>query len=413
MNATVRETQIRGGSHVDYILIGAVALLLALGAQMVYSASVVIAHNEFGDETYFFTRQLTWIVVGTVALVVAASVDYHRWQKVSLLMLVVTVAALVLVLVPGLGTVQYGSARWLKLGPLPSFQPSEVAKITVVIYMADWLARKGRGVSRFTHGSIPFLIILSVIAGLVVVEPDMGTAVIICAVAFSVFFVAGANLWHLVIGFVPGGVLTAMVVTYAAPYRAERLAGYLDPFADPLGKGWQAMQTFIALGSGGLMGVGFGMSRQKAYYLPNAHTDSILAIIGEELGLVGTVTVILLLMVIGWRGLRIALRAPDPFGRLLALGLTAKILWQAIINIGAVTSSLPYTGVTLPFVSFGGNSLCMTMIGVGLLLSVSRFAMTAPAVVRLNRPPADPPRQIDKHPRSASGLPMAGSRAHA
>jgi cell division protein FtsW len=404
---------VRGGSHVDYILIGAVVLLLAFGAQMVYSASVVIAHNEFNDETYFFTRQLTWIAVGTVGLIVAASVDYHRWQKVSLLLLVVTVVALVLVLVPGLGMIQYGSARWLKLGPLPSFQPSELAKVAVVIYMADWLARKGRGVSRFTHGSIPFLIILSLIAGLVVVEPDMGTAVIICAVAFSVFFVAGANLWHLIIGFVPGGLFTAMVVTYAAPYRAERLAGFLDPFADPLGKGWQAMQTFIALGSGGLTGVGFGMSRQKAYYLPNAHTDSILAIIGEELGLIGTMAVIILLMIIGWRGLRIALRAPDPFGRLLALGLTAKILWQAIINIGAITSSLPYTGVTLPFVSFGGNSLCMTMVGIGLMLSVSRFALTAPAAMRLNRPPPDPPRPIEKHPRASGALPMAGSRAHA
>ncbi len=408
----------RSGSHADYILIGAVAVLLALGAQMVYSASVVIAHNEFGDETYFFTRQLTWIAVGTVGLVVAASVDYHRWQKVSLVLLIVTVVALVLVLVPGLGMIQYGSARWLKLGPLPSFQPSELAKVAVVIYMADWLARKGRGVSGFFHGSIPFLIILSVVAGLVIVEPDMGTAVIICAVAFSVFFVAGANLWHLVIGFVPGGLLTAAIVTYAAPYRAERLAGFLDPFADPLGKGWQAMQTFIALGSGGLTGVGFGMSRQKAYFLPNAHTDSILAIIGEELGLIGTLTVVALLIVIGWRGLRIALYAPDPFGRLLALGLTAKILWQAIINIGAVTSSLPYTGVTLPFVSFGGNSLCMTMIGVGLMLSVSRFARTAPTPNRVNRPPADPSRQTDKHPRPhgprpTGALPMAGSRAHA
>jgi cell division protein FtsW len=409
---------VRSGSHADYVLIGAVAVLLALGAQMVYSASVVIAHNEFGDETYFFTRQLTWIAVGTVGLIVAASIDYHRWQKVSLLMLIVTVVALILVLVPGFGLVQYGSARWLKIGPLPSFQPSELAKIAVVIYMADWLARKGRSVSRFSTGSIPFLIILSIIAGLVIVEPDMGTAVIICAVAFSVFFVAGANLWHLAIGFVPGGLLTAMVVTYAAPYRAERLAGFLDPFADPLGKGWQAMQTFIALGSGGLTGVGFGMSRQKAYYLPNAHTDSILAIIGEELGLIGTVAVIALLMVIGWRGLRIALRAPDPFGRLLALGLTAKILWQAIINIGAVTSSLPYTGVTLPFVSFGGNSLCMTMIGVGLMLSVSRFARTTANPNRVNRPPTDPPRQIDKHPRSpgqrpTGALPMAGIRVHA
>jgi cell division protein FtsW len=403
------------GSHVDFILVGAVALLLAIGAQMVYSASVVIAHNEFGDEAYFFTRQLTWIVLGTIGMIAAASIDYRRWQKVSLLGLIVTVVALILVLVPAFGTIQYGSARWLKLGPLPSFQPSELAKIVVCIYMADWLARKGANVSKFSTGSIPFLIILSVVAGLVIVEPDMGTTVIICAVAFSVFFVAGANMWHLVFGFVPGGVVVAGLLTVIAPYRMERFLGFLDPFGDPLGKGWQAVQTFYALGSGGWLGVGFGMSRQKAYYLPNAHTDSILAIIGEELGMVGTLTVVILLMVVGWRGLRIALRAPDAFGRLLAVGLTAKVVWQAIINIGAVTSSLPYTGVTLPFVSFGGNSLCMTMIGVGLLLSISRFAVAAPVINRINRPPADPP-QIDKHPRSGRtggrGIPTIG-RAHA
>lgn len=400
-------------SHVDYILVGAVGLLLAIGAQMVYSASVVIAHNEFGDETFFFTRQLTWIALGTVGMIAAASIDYRRWQKVSLIGLIVTVIALVLVLVPAFGTVQYGSARWLRLGPLPSFQPSEVAKIAVCIYMADWLARKGKNVSKFTTGSIPFLIILGVVAGLVIVEPDMGTAVIICAVAFSVFFVAGANMWHVMLGFVPGGLLVGAVVIIFEPYRLERFLGFVDPFGDPLGKGWQAVQTFYALGSGGWFGVGFGMSRQKAYYLPNAHTDSILAIIGEELGLIGTLAVVVLLMVIGWRGLRIALMAPDPFGRLLAVGLTGKVVWQAIINIGAVTSSLPYTGVTLPFVSFGGNSLCMTMIGVGLLLSISRFAVAAPVVNRINRPPTDPPR-IEKHPRpgSRSGsnapIPLAG-----
>jgi cell division protein FtsW len=398
--------------HVDYILLGSVGLLLAIGAQMVYSASVVIAHNEFGDETYFFTRQLLWIAIGTVGMAMAAGVDYHRWQKISLILLIVAVVALILVLVPAFGMKQYGSARWLKLGPIPSMQPSEFAKLAVVVYMADWLARKGRDVSRLSHGSIPFLIILGLVAGLVILEPDMGTAVIICAVAFSVFFVAGANLWHLVLGFVPGGLALMWVVTHAATYRAERFAGFLDPGADPLGKGWQAMQTFIALGSGGLTGVGLGMSRQKAYFLPNAHTDSILAIIGEELGLIGTMVVIGLLMVIGWRGLRIALRAPDPFGRLLALGLTSKILWQAIINIGAVTSSLPYTGVTLPFVSFGGNSLCMTMVGVGLLLSISRFAQTSPTPNRAPRRPPDPGTPIQKLPRPI-GVVAIDTPAHA
>ena len=403
-----------GRGHVDYVLLGAVGLLLVIGAQMVYSSSVVIAHNEFGDETYFFTRQLLWIVVGLAGLGVAASIDYHRWQSISVLLLVVTVIALVLVLIPQLATRQYGSARWLRLGPLPSFQPSELAKLIVCIYMADWLSRKGANVRKLGQGSIPFVIILSVIAGLVVVEPDMGTAVIICAVAFSVFWVAGANLWHLVLGFVPGGAAVIWYVTHSAAYRVERYQAFLDPHADPLGKGWQAIQTFIALGSGGLTGVGLGMSRQKAYYLPNAHTDSILAIIGEELGMLGTFAVIALLMVIGWRGLRIALRAPDPFGRLLAVGLTSKVLWQAIVNIGAVTNSLPYTGVTLPFVSYGGNSLCITLIGVGLLLSVSRFTRPSAAVPRLSRPASDDLRPHDRTQR-ALGMGVAGlrRRAHA
>ena len=390
-----------GRGHVDYVLLGAVGLLLVIGAQMVYSSSVVIAHNEFGDETYFFTRQLLWIVVGLAGLGVAASIDYHRWQSISVLLLVVTVIALVLVLIPQLATRQYGSARWLRLGPLPSFQPSELAKLIVCIYMADWLSRKGANVRKLGQGSIPFVIILSVIAGLVVVEPDMGTAVIICAVAFSVFWVAGANLWHLVLGFVPGGAAMIWFVTHSAAYRVERYQAFLDPHADPLGKGWQAIQTFIALGSGGLTGVGLGMSRQKAYYLPNAHTDSILAIIGEELGMLGTFAVI-------------ALRAPDPFGRLLAVGLTSKVLWQAIVNIGAVTNSLPYTGVTLPFVSYGGNSLCITLIGVGLLLSVSRFTRPSAAVPRLSRPASDDLRPHDRTQR-ALGMGVAGlrRRAHA
>ncbi len=403
-----------GRGHVDYVLLGAVGLLLVIGAQMVYSSSVVIAHNEFGDETYFFVRQLLWIVVGLVGLGIAAGIDYHRWQSVSVLLLLLTVIVLVLVLIPQLATKQYGSARWLRLGPLPSFQPSELAKLVVCIYMADWLSRKGANVGKLGQGSIPFVIILGIIAGLVVVEPDMGTAVIICAVAFSVFWVAGANLWHLVLGFIPGGLVMIWYVIHAAAYRVDRYRAFLDPHADPLGNGWQAIQTFIALGSGGLTGVGLGMSRQKAYYLPNAHTDSILAIIGEELGLLGTIAVIALLMVIGWRGLRIALRAPDPFGRLLAVGLTSKILWQAIVNIGAVTNSLPYTGVTLPFVSYGGNSLCISLIGVGLLLSVSRFARPSTAAARPNRASGDglPPPHRPERPLGV-GVPSLRRRAHA
>ncbi len=383
-------------SHVDYVLLGAILMLLALGAQMVYSSSVVIAHNEFGDEAYFVTRQVIWGAIGMAVLAVASGVDYHRWQKVSTLLLLVCIVALVLVLIPQLGTYRYGSTRWLQVGPLPAVQPSEFAKLAIVVYMADWLSRKGPNVGNLGQSSIPFAIILGLVGGLVLIEPDLGTTVIICAAAFSVFFVAGANLWHVALGFVPGGLAVLWWAIHLAAYRVDRWASFMDPFSDPQGHGWQTMQTLIALGSGGMTGLGFGMSRQKAYYLPNAHTDSILAIIGEELGLIGTLGVIALFMVVGWRGIRIAMHAPDTYGRLLAAGLTSLIIWQAIINIGAVTNSLPYTGVTLPFISFGGSSLCISLLSVGMLLSISRFARTATAASA--RPVDPPPRDLDRPP---------------
>ena len=365
--------------RIDYILLGAVSVMLALGVQMVYSASVVIAHNEFGDATYFLTRQVIWIALGLTALALTAGIDYHRWQRVSLPLLLICVIALVLVLVPQFGTRTYGSARWLRLGPLPEVQPSEFAKLAIVLYMSDWLSRKGTNVRKLGQGSIPFVIILFIVAGLVLVQPDLGTTVIICAAAFSVFFVAGANLLHVAFGFIPGGIALGWWFVHAAAYRADRWAAFMDPWADPQAKGWQTVQTLIALGSGGLTGVGLGMSRQKAYYLPNAHTDSILGIIGEELGLAGTLAVVALFMIVGWRGMVIAMRAPDALGRLLAAGVTSMILWQAIVNAGAITNSLPYTGVTLPFISFGGSSLCVSLVSVGVLLNVSRVARSYPA----------------------------------
>jgi len=376
--------------HVDYLLVGAVLVLLAIGAQMVYSSSVVIAHNEFGDDTYFLTRQMVWAGIGLAGLVLAAGIDYHRWEKISFLLLFVSTIALVLVLMPQFGTTRYGSARWLQIGSLPLVQPSEFTKLAVVVYFADWLSRKGYRVGELFHGSIPFILLLSLIAGLVLAEPDLGTTVIICAAAFSIFFVAGANLSHLIL-FLPLGLAATWVAINTVAYRADRLAAFLDPWADPQAKGWQTIQTLIALGSGGLTGVGFGMSRQKAYALPNAHTDSIFAIIGEELGLIGTLAVVLLFLIVGWRGIRIAMRAPDGLGRLLAIGLTSMIIWQAIVNVGAVTNSLPYTGVTLPFVSFGGSSLCVSLVAVGILLSVSRLAGSGAWVEHERASPGEPP----------------------
>ncbi|MFN8523073.1 MAG: putative lipid II flippase FtsW [Chloroflexota bacterium] len=402
-----------GRGRIDLVLVAVVLVLLALGVQMVYSSSFLVARAEFGDDWYFMTRQLAWIALGLALLGITAALDFRVWKPFSSALLVASIIALVLVLVPQLADNRYGSSRWLKMGPLPSVQPSEFAKLALVLYLANWLPAKGQWVSRFKSGAAPFLIVVGLISVLVMLEPDMGTTFIICATAFSVFVVAGANLWHLVFAIVPGGIAVGIWAIIVEPYRFRRFLGWWDYESDIAGKGWQTYQTLVALGSGGVSGVGLGMSRQKAFYLPNAHTDSILAIIGEELGFVGTCAVILLFALIGWRGMRIAARSADPVARLLAVGLTSKIIWQTIVNIGAVTNSLPYTGVTLPFISSGGSSLCISLASIGILLSVSREATGDRP--RVERPTKDsgPTRQKPVRRRGGVARAPAGGVAHA
>lgn len=355
----------------DPVLIGAVVLLLTIGIFMVYSASLVVAFEQFRDDTYFLSRQLIWISIGLMAMFVLAQIDYRVWQRYSIAMLAVVIVLLVAVLIPGVGASSYGSARWLKPIPFIQLQPSELTKLVLVLYMADWLAGKGRRVTEFFTSSLPFLIILTVVCSLVAVEPDFGTTVVIALTAISLFFIAGANLLHFTAGLLASAAVGWVALTSAA-YRIQRIEVWFDPWRDIQGSGWHTVQTLIALGSGGLTGLGLGASRQKHFWLVNAHTDAILAIVGEELGLIGTLAVIGLYGVFAWRGLRIAYRANDPYGRLLAAGLTTMIFWQAAINIAVVTNSTPYTGVTLPFVSFGGNSTVVSLAAVGLLLSIAR-----------------------------------------
>jgi cell division protein FtsW len=287
----------------------------------------------------------------------------------------VAVVALILVLVPSFGMKQYGSARWLKLGPLPSIQPSEFAKLAVVVYMADWLARKGRAISRLSHGSIPFLIILGLVAGLVILEPDMGTAVILTLIALTVVFVGGLPVLRMA-GLLVGAAAMGVVTILTAGYRRARLFAFLDPWKDAGNTGYQVAQSLVALGSGRLTGVGLGASRAKWGFLPNAHTDFIFAIIGEELGLIGTLLVVGLFAAFTVLGAQVALRAPDRLGTLLAAGVTGWVAGQALVNMGAVTGRLPVTGVPLPFVSFGGSSLVVTLAAVGILVNVARQGST-------------------------------------
>ncbi len=375
----------RGGpvGGIDLPLLAVVLALLVIGIDMVYSASFVLAHNspQYGSDTYFLVRQVAWAAVGGILMAVCARLDYHFWQRFSLPLLVVALLMLMAVMVPGLGHAEYGAQRWLKLGPLPPVQPSEFAKLAVVLYFADWLSRKGERARNLTYGSLPFAIILAVVLVLVMLQPDLGTSFVIAASAVAVFFVAGAHLGHFAGGLLLGGAALGLLIRESG-YRWSRFIAFLDPQADPLGSGWHIIQTHIALGSGGLFGLGLGVSRQKFYWVPGAHTDAIFAIIGEELGLIGTLSVIALFAVLAYRGYQIALRAPDQFGALLAVGATSALAFQAAVNVGVVTAVLPFTGITLPFISSGGSSLVVSLVAVGWLLSVSRRSGRGPAGAR-------------------------------
>jgi cell division protein FtsW len=363
----------------DYLLLASTIALLVLGMLMVYSASFVVAHNEFNDDAYFLNRQLMWIAVGGVGLLLAMRINYRRWRALSLPIMFGCIGLLVLVLAPGIGTTNYGAVRWLKLGGV-QLQPSEIAKLAIVLYLADWLSRRGPLVGGFVKGLLPFVIIVAIVASLVEVQPDLGTTAIIVGTSACVFFVAGANLLHIaLLGAAAGGAGMALLA-HLSGYQLERIRAFLDPWSDVQGSGWHTAQGLIALGSGGVIGHGLGNGLQKAYWLPNAHTDAIFAIIGEELGFVGCIGVLGLFAILSWRGFLIAWRAPDAFARLFATGLTCLLTLQALVNVAVVTNSLPYTGVTLPLVSFGGSSTVISLIAIGLLLNISRQPAAATEV---------------------------------
>ena len=368
----------------DFVLIATILALLVIGLNMVYSASYVIAHNDptYGSDSYFVIQQGERAVAGLVLLLVFQSLDYHLLRRLSVPFLVIVVALLVAVLATHLSHSAYGAQRWLKLGPLPTLEPSELAKLALILYYADWLSRRREVIRDFASGTLPFGIITSGVCAMVVLQPDLGTAVIIAAIALSLYFVAGADVRHLAFGLAAGVVVFSLVVL-GAGYRSQRITAFLDASKDPLGVGWNITQAQIALGSGGLFGLGLGASRQKFYYLPNAHTDAIFAVIGEELGYIGTVAVVALFVVLAFRGCRIAMQAPDAYGSLLATGITFSIVIQAFINIGVITATIPFTGVPLPCVSYGGSSLIESLISMGILLNISRQGKPGAILVRV------------------------------
>lgn len=356
----------------DYTLVVAVATMLILGLMMIYSATFALGYQLHKQPTYFFIRQLLYMGVGTLVLIILANIEYHIWQKFAIPLMAVNLLLLGLVLL--VGQVHFGAQRWLFNG---SYQPSELSKLAVIIYIAAWLASKGDQIRKVSYGLIPFAILLGVIVGMVVLQQDLSTAMLIGLTALAMFFIAGGNLLQIILSGLLG-LLTLAVLISRSPYRLARIAAFLDPLnRDPLGDGYQIRQILIALGSGGITGLGLGASRQKFGYIPASHTDGIFAILGEELGLIGCLVVIGLFAFLAYRGFKIALAAPDSFGTILASGITCSLIFQALVNIGVVTASIPFTGVTLPLFSFGGSSLVMSMASIGLLLSVSRRTLPA------------------------------------
>lgn len=357
----------------DRLLLINIFALIVFGLIMIASAGIVYSNTRFDDPYFFLKRQLFFgVLPGLVILFLTSKINYSFWRKVSVPLFILSVVCLILVFVPGFGAKIYGASRWLKLGSF-SFQPSEMLKLSLVLYLAAWLESRREKVKDFFEGFAPFLVIMGIVSFLLIKQPDIGTLGAIVAIAIPMFFVSGANLIHLCI-MGGSGVLLLMLLIKLEPYRMNRLLVFLHPEMDPRGIGYQINQAVLAIGSGGIFGVGLGKSLQKFNYLPEPVGDSIFAIIGEELGLVGAIALILLLLFLAGRGLRIARRAPDKFSQLAAAGIISWIVFQSFINIAAISGLIPLTGIPLPFISYGGTSMVFLMAGIGILLNISKHS---------------------------------------
>ena len=365
-----RNSQVHPGLKLqfDYWLLLALAGLLIIGLLMVYSTTFDYGLRFQDDSTYYIKRQFGALTLGLVAMVVIMQFDYHILRRFSVLILGATLLGLVVILF--FGEAIFGAQRGFYEG---SYQPSEVAKIATILYISHWLSSKGDRIKQLTYGLLPFSVITGVVCALIVRQPDLSTAALIAMVSFTLFFIAGAD-WRQFgfAGLLGGGVFLILITTL--PHAAARVDAYTAALRDPNQASWHVQQSLIALGRGGLFGVGLGESTQKFGPLPLAHTDGVFAILGEELGLAGTLLVIGLLALLVWRGFRVAYTARDTYGFLLALGITCWLAYQSLINIAVITAVVPFTGIPLPFISYGGSSLLISLVGVGVLLNISRDA---------------------------------------
>jgi len=355
---------------IDFTLFSTIMLLVAIGVIMVYSASSYSAFFNSGlknDSMYFLKKQGLVAIVGIGAMFFAIRTDYHKIKKYTK---IIMIGAIILLSVVFAFPPVNGARRWINLGPA-SLQPSEIAKYIVVLYMAKSIEKKGEKIKSLGHGVVPYLLVSGFYAGMVFLEKNLSIAAVIMIVTLIVLYVAGAKTSHM-LGLIGLVGLAGVAGILFEPYRMARFTSFLNPWADPKGKGYQLIQSLLALGSGGIWGMGLGRSRQKCYYIPEPHNDFIFAIIGEELGLIGCTLIVILFIIFIWRGIVTAVRAKDTYGTLLATGITSVVAVQAIINIAVVTGSMPVTGVPLPFISYGGSSLVFNLVAMGILLNISR-----------------------------------------
>ncbi len=364
-----RSEQLRPGLRYDPVLLGVVLVLTMFGVVMVYSASAVYAGARLGDANWFFRRQAIGALIGVAALVVVLKLGPRRLEALALPLLFISLALLLLLHLPGIGHSAGGARRWIRIGAV-TFQPSELAKIALVLWLARSLARKQERMRLFSVGFLPHVFMLAVFGVLFMLEPDFGTAVLLAAVTFALLFVAGAPLSYL-LAVVAAAAPVAAVLVWKSPYRIQRVLTFLDPWKDPRGHGYQTVESLLGFGAGGAFGVGLGESHQKLFFLPAAHTDFILSIVGEELGFAGVASVLLLFALLVWRGIKAAHAAPDAFGCWLALGLTLLLAVEALVNAGMALALLPTKGMALPFVSYGMSSVIASCIAAGMILSVS------------------------------------------
>lgn len=355
---------------VDLKLLATIYILLAFGLIMIMSASSAVALVGKNDSLYFFKRQFLWMIVGSFGMFFMAKIDYHKLQQYAGVLWISSLLLLLLVLIPGIGKIVNDARRWIYIGPI-SFQPSEIAKITSIIFFSRFLVLNQKNIKKFGKGLCLYLVPIGVVAALIMLEPHFSCTMLIVMTAMILFFIAGMNTKHI-------GVIIIIAVLGIAgmiilePYRMARVTTFLDPFTDPQGKGYQIIQSLYAIGSGRFSGLGLGLGRQKYSYLPEPQNDFIFSVICEELGFVGALVVIALFLYFILRGIKIAMSAPDLFGTLLASGITFLMALQVFINIGVVSAAIPVTGMPLPFFSYGGTSLAITMVAMGIMLNISR-----------------------------------------